>query len=285
MPRKKINKGEEYNKAFPKNLRYLFEEQRRTQLELAQYLGDKSRQAISCYCDGSSSPDWETLAKIAKFFNVSSDYLLGITDVKSADISQQWLVENTGITENNISFLSVCNIGAKYLSKHIDDMPLKESSDRANLDRLKTQKGFDIMLEIESKLKKSFYNVFPNTISEDDEKDYEAIAGDKALFVGTYCYVSLQMINDLIGIAYNDKSIIDDFIALLPETLYGSFTRTARDLDTNTAKKPESDITPNGMHTIPIDDYVRFMSSEIGRKISAHLLERYGYGNNRENPR
>lgn len=278
MPRKKINKGEEYNKAFPKNLRYLFEEQRRTQLELAQYLGDKSRQAISCYCDGSSSPDWETLAKIAKFFNVSTDYLLGITDVKSADINQQWLVENTGITENNIALLSLCNMGAKYLSKLIDYMPLIEPSDRANLDRLKTQKGFDIMLEIESRLKKKYYNVSPNTISEEDEKDYEATVGDKALSLGVYGSVFLQMINDLIGIAYNDKSIIDDFQALLPETLYGSYTMTARDLDTNTAKKVESGITSNGLHTIPIDDYVRFMSSEIGRKISAHLLERYGYG-------
>lgn len=79
MPRKRNEQKkntENYNKAFPTMMRQLVE--KTTQAELAAYLS-KTRQAITYYCDGSSSPDWETLAKIADFFDVSTDYLLGRT--------------------------------------------------------------------------------------------------------------------------------------------------------------------------------------------------------------
>lgn len=47
-----------------------------TQQELSSVLGI-SRQAIGYYRDGTSSPDFEKLVKIANYFNVSTDYLLG----------------------------------------------------------------------------------------------------------------------------------------------------------------------------------------------------------------
>lgn len=47
-----------------------------TQKELSSVLGI-SRQAIGYYRDGISSPDFENLVKIANYFNVSTDYLLG----------------------------------------------------------------------------------------------------------------------------------------------------------------------------------------------------------------
>lgn len=78
MPRVQKVKPEGYDKAFPRSLRSLLEERGSTKKELAAYLG-KSGQAISYYCDGTSSPDWETIVKIAKFFSVSTDYLLGLT--------------------------------------------------------------------------------------------------------------------------------------------------------------------------------------------------------------
>lgn len=48
-----------------------------THSELAKYLG-KTRQAVSYYCSGQSAPDFETLVKIANYFNTTSDHLLGI---------------------------------------------------------------------------------------------------------------------------------------------------------------------------------------------------------------
>ena len=79
MPRKRNEQKEQnenYSKAFPTVMRQLM--QTTTQAELAGYLS-KTRQSITYYCDGSSSPDWETLVKIADYFDVSTDYLLGRT--------------------------------------------------------------------------------------------------------------------------------------------------------------------------------------------------------------
>lgn len=78
MPRKKKDHADNYYKAFPSAMRKLMEQKGITQNELADYI-QKTRQAVAYYCDGSSSPDWETIAKIADFFDVSSDYLLGRT--------------------------------------------------------------------------------------------------------------------------------------------------------------------------------------------------------------
>lgn len=78
MPRKRKEQPDNFNKAFPVAMRKLMEQKAITQNELAEYLG-KTRQSVSYYCDGSSSPDWETVAKIADYFNVSTDYLLGRT--------------------------------------------------------------------------------------------------------------------------------------------------------------------------------------------------------------
>jgi len=84
MPRKRKEQldGSNFKKAFPTAMRKLMEDRGVTQNALADYIG-KTRQAVSYYCDGSSSPDWETLAKIAEFFDVSTDYLVGRTDEPS----------------------------------------------------------------------------------------------------------------------------------------------------------------------------------------------------------
>lgn len=50
-----------------------------SQYELAKVLG-LSRGQISNYELGTRQPDYETLVKLADFFNVSTDYLLGRTN-------------------------------------------------------------------------------------------------------------------------------------------------------------------------------------------------------------
>lgn len=50
-----------------------------TQVEMAGRLGI-SRSTIGMYETGAREPDFETLEKIADFFNVDTDYLLGRTD-------------------------------------------------------------------------------------------------------------------------------------------------------------------------------------------------------------
>lgn len=101
MPRPKKVKSDDYFKAFPSVLRSLMVDYRITQQALADHL-EKSRQAICCYCDGSSSPDWETLVKIARFFSVSTDYLVGETTTKSPNTEIQAICQFTGLSETAI---------------------------------------------------------------------------------------------------------------------------------------------------------------------------------------
>ena len=77
MPRKREALPETYNDVFPVRLRRLLKDKGETQQELADYLGC-TRQMISYYSDGSSSPNVRTIVKIAEYFNVTTDYLLGV---------------------------------------------------------------------------------------------------------------------------------------------------------------------------------------------------------------
>lgn len=71
-------------KIFPKRLKYLRKIDDITQQELAGYL-NVGKTTISNYETGYSTPDADTLNKIADFFNTSVDYLLGRTDQRNPD--------------------------------------------------------------------------------------------------------------------------------------------------------------------------------------------------------
>ena len=64
---------------FSERLRYLRKINGVTQAELSRYLG-YGYTAVSNYENAEHQPDYNTLMKIAEYFNVSADYLLGNTD-------------------------------------------------------------------------------------------------------------------------------------------------------------------------------------------------------------
>lgn len=65
---------------FKDRLVLLRKEKKLTQYDLATKLGF-SRGQVGNYEQGTREPDQETLLKIASFFEVSTDYLLGLTDI------------------------------------------------------------------------------------------------------------------------------------------------------------------------------------------------------------
>ncbi|WPX08232.1 helix-turn-helix domain-containing protein [Anaerocellum danielii] len=69
---------------FPYRLKELREEKGLTQEELALMLGLK-RQSISNYENGGRQPDYNTLIKIADFFGVTVDYLIGHSDFRTRE--------------------------------------------------------------------------------------------------------------------------------------------------------------------------------------------------------
>ena len=72
----------DYDSVFSSRLRSLIEEKNISKQKLADEIG-VSRQAISQYCDGSTVPNADKLLKIAEYFNVSLDFLVGKTEAKT----------------------------------------------------------------------------------------------------------------------------------------------------------------------------------------------------------
>ena len=68
---------------FPEKLKKLRKEKNIYQKELAKFLG-VSRPTITQYESGQRKPDYDTLKKIADYFDVSIDYLLGKTKERSS---------------------------------------------------------------------------------------------------------------------------------------------------------------------------------------------------------
>lgn len=71
------------------------------QKELAAYLSI-SDNIVSYFVKGTRVPNTEQIIKIANFFNVSSDYLLGLSDAKTTDTDLKMIVDYTGLSEEAV---------------------------------------------------------------------------------------------------------------------------------------------------------------------------------------
>lgn len=72
------------------------------------------RQQISYYENDSRQPDLDRLKELARLYGVSTDYLLGMTDVSSSDLEIKEVCNYTGLSENAVAVLH-CN--AAYRKK------------------------------------------------------------------------------------------------------------------------------------------------------------------------
>lgn len=70
----------------------------RSNTEFAEFLGI-SRQTVGFYCNGDRIPDALGLREIAEKCKVSSDWMLGLSDVKTNDIKLREICEATGLSE------------------------------------------------------------------------------------------------------------------------------------------------------------------------------------------
>jgi len=100
IKRGRPKKEKNYNSPFAARLRGLIGE--RTQHEIAENL-NITRQSIGQWINGNTTPDIATLCKLADYFDVSTDYLLCRTDVKSPKTDLQAVCEYTGLSEDAIN--------------------------------------------------------------------------------------------------------------------------------------------------------------------------------------
>lgn len=96
-------KTKDYNSLFAKRLRELCEG--RTQQEIADGAGI-TRQNLGKFLLGETKPDVDTLEKLANFFNVSTDYLLGRTDARRINPSLEAAHEYTGLSIKAVKTLN-----------------------------------------------------------------------------------------------------------------------------------------------------------------------------------
>ena len=68
-----------------------------TQKQVADRIG-LAISAVSAYESGTRYPSYETLVKLSRMFHVSTDYLLGLTEKRSIDV--------TGLDDTEIELLS-----------------------------------------------------------------------------------------------------------------------------------------------------------------------------------
>lgn len=89
---------------FSERLREIMKVTDTKQKTLADAIG-KQPQTVSLYLNGQSFPDVLTLRKICLHFDVSADWLLGLTDIESSDVETKAICERLGIDESTFEDL------------------------------------------------------------------------------------------------------------------------------------------------------------------------------------
>lgn len=111
----------DYNK-FLERFVTLLDEDARTDCEIAKELGI-SRDVLSKYKKGTNRVKLDTVANMAQLYNVSTDYLLGLSDIKTTELLTRDICNETGLSEN-----SVANI--KFICKKMEPVNKKLKSFR-----------------------------------------------------------------------------------------------------------------------------------------------------------
>ena len=126
MAKAKRNVQDNYNSVFAKRLRELIESTGVSQAELANVVG-VTRQAINSYTLGNTVPNSDVLTDIAKYFDVSADYLLGLTDVKSNDTTVKSICEEIGLSDKSVNLL-ICLNRIKKLEEEARTLLAKDTN-------------------------------------------------------------------------------------------------------------------------------------------------------------
>ena len=129
--------SDKYNSPFAVRFRELCKDTA-TAAKLRQYLGVTS-QTISQFKLGTTLPKTENLIRIADFFNVSVDYLLGRTNTASQDVAIQAVCSTTGLSQAAVEKLALWTsdddkrkLWADYLSYYITSPDFEKALEYIN---------------------------------------------------------------------------------------------------------------------------------------------------------
>ncbi|ARK32182.1 helix-turn-helix domain-containing protein [Halalkalibacter krulwichiae] len=115
-----------------KRIKYLRDRSGLAQKYVAEKIGVKNN-TLSGYESGRREPDSETLRKLADFFEVTTDYLLGRTDKPTYNIESTLPKQKS--KEENLFFKDMDNITpeeAEELRKHLEFLRFKAAQENKN---------------------------------------------------------------------------------------------------------------------------------------------------------
>ena len=173
-----------------------------TRADLAEYLG-VSAVAIGQYYNGDALPSMDNLIKISKYFNVSTDYLLGLTDVKTTDTDLKAICEFTGLDPRAVEVLHLAR-PLRYFSMCIYDILINSNMfdllakyiSTESISRFIQLKYFDLFRDNEFNpercAKEPMYNPYTaSKFSEEELTDPNLnpfVGTDKKLYPYIYAY-------------------------------------------------------------------------------------------------
>ena len=103
------------NETFADRLTKLRENTGKKRQEVADEL-KISRASLEYYEKGKRKPDIEVLAKIAEYYKVSTDYLLGLSIAPTTNKDIQFICDYTGLEKESIDNISTDNIQSKIIN-------------------------------------------------------------------------------------------------------------------------------------------------------------------------
>lgn len=105
----------EHKNILSERIRELRNEQGLTQAEIAKKIG-VTKSAYGFWEQGKNQPDIDTIARLAEIFDVTADYLFGISDIKNS-------TSNYSDEKSNLSRTIAAHLDGAELSKaDIDDI-------------------------------------------------------------------------------------------------------------------------------------------------------------------
>lgn len=194
----------------------------------------------------------ETLYKAAKLLNVSADYLLGLSDVKSSNPDIKNAVELTGLSEEDIVALALAN---RISQSYIPSQPAKGiwpvESYNPPADASMTYQKFveeTNLLQFVCPMPQEYYN---------DIRIFDEMALDLLRNLPSF-------IDDLIHAAIQDWSIVSDYRTLC-KSPYACKT------DVKQLSKDHHFAVENGYALMEASEYFDFLTQKIGRSIAGYL--------------
>lgn len=173
------------NSIFACRLKKMMNNQGITQLQLAKEL-NMTRQAVSLYLTGQALPAIDKLLIICEYFNVSSDYLLGITENPTRDTNKQFITDYTKLSAESIEQLHELNIQNSNIINYLlsNDM-LTSVMDLLQKSKLSSQSSEWLLSELYSILitipnfKEQYYNLFYSYRDKNGFENFKKLIGDE----------------------------------------------------------------------------------------------------------